>query len=100
MLFISKTWNSNPGPTAIPVPIGYETLSIDGTAYNGTGTPPWFISPSSITSTAATSYTASNAQQPSYGMPVWTKVLLNTPKTKNEDESESVQTDGEVENQQ
>lgn len=90
-------WNSNPGSTAIPVPIGYETWSINGSAYNGTGSPPWFLAPSSINSQATTSYTASNAQQPSYGMPVWSNVSLNGPSIS---ESESNETNGEQENQQ
>jgi hypothetical protein len=90
-------WDSNLDSAAVPVPIGYETWSINGSAYNGTGSPPWVLSPSSINSTAATSYTASKAQQPSYGMPVWTKVSLNSGSTTNE--SESVQADGEEEKQ-
>jgi hypothetical protein len=81
-----------------PVPIGYETWSIDGMAYNTTASPPWLLSPSSINSQAATSYTASNAQQDSYGMPTWTEVSLNTKKLINE--SESNETDREQENQQ
>jgi hypothetical protein len=91
-------WDSNPGPNAIPVPIGYETWSINGTADYTKASPPWTLSPSTIAAKAATSYTASNAQQPSYGMPVWTQVSLNTTTTTNE--SESVQTGGEEENEQ
>jgi hypothetical protein len=90
-------WYSGLDSAAIPVPIGYETWSINGSAYNGTATPPWFLSPSSINSQAATSYTASNAQQDSYGMPVWKKVSMNGSSTSDSDLSE---TNGEQENQQ
>jgi hypothetical protein len=91
-------WNPMLDPDSIAVPIGYLTWSINGSADNTKASPPWILGPGSINSQATTSYTASNAQQPSYGMPVWSKVSRNTAKTTSE--SESVQMDGEEEIQQ
>jgi len=93
-------WNSNLDPTAIAVPIGYLTWSINGTANNNTtSTPPWSLSISTVPSTATTTYTQStDIGAPSHGLPVWTNILYNTASTTSE--SESVPTDGEEENKQ
>jgi hypothetical protein len=91
-------WNSKLDDADIPVPIGYETWSIDGTAIDTTASPPWVLSPATLSAKATTAYTPSTAQQPSYGMPIWTKVAKNTAHSASE--LESVPTEGEEENQQ
>jgi hypothetical protein len=91
-------WNSNLDSLSIPVPIGYLTWSINGTAdQNKKESPTWSLSRATTQGTAATTYTPSTAQQPSYGLPTWTKVVLNTLRATSE--SESDQPDGEEENQ-
>jgi hypothetical protein len=92
------TWNSMLDSNSIAVPIGYLTWSINGSAEDTTASPPWMLGPGSVDSTATTKYTPSTAQQDSYGMPVWTKVIRNTASTTSE--SESVPMDGQEEDQQ
>lgn len=95
LLWTSKTDGS------IPIPLGYVKWKISGTGVYQPNHPspwPWNVVPGA-TKTANFS-ASSDTGTPYYGMPHWTKVLLNTQGDKLMSlGTESVQTDEEEENQ-
>jgi hypothetical protein len=94
-------WTSNVDPSSIPVPVGYVTWRIYGTAARKNQY--WGFASSGPTT--ATYQASTDIGPPSYGLPTWTTLVTNTNGTtsgseQQTGESETVLGDGEEENKE